>query len=337
MNASSPRAFEDLTRRGRVGRQRALALVVLRDYDIQVKRCSFAAEAFNTVFRVDTVDGRSYALRMSPSLRIHADGCEETEAAWVTALRHDVDFATPAVIPARDGSVVVTAEDAGVTGMRTCVLFEWVPGRRLRDAITTEHVHRTGELAALTHEHGADYLSDPPAGALVAERVCYFEAPDRLEPLRADYGATLDEAVARAQGVLDALWRDPPHRPHLLHGDIQPGNVMVSRSEVVLIDFQDLIWGFEIQDVGFAVQALEQVGDDRHLGDDGSWARAFRSGYEAVRAWPEADRETIAALSAARHLNILNFGLGMGRPGLDEFVARHAAPVIAWMRMPERG
>ena len=50
-----------------------------------------------------------------------------------------------------------------------------------------------------------------------------------------------------------------------------------------------------------------------------------------VRSWPDAYDATVDALRAARHLNILNFGLSVGRPGLDEFVARHAEPVVAWM------
>ena len=50
----------------------------------------------------------------------------------------------------------------------------------------------------------------------------------------------------------------------------------------------------------------------RTLGD------AFRAGYEAVRPWPEADPDTVAALTAARHLNMLNFGLSMRGPGLDD-------------------
>ena len=71
---------------------------------------------------------------------------------------------------------------------------------------------------------------------------------------------------------------------------MQPGNVMVSRGRVTLIDFQDLIWGFEIQDVEIALLGLE------HFGDAGGLADAFRAGYETVRSWPEADAATIAAL-----------------------------------------
>jgi Ser/Thr protein kinase RdoA (MazF antagonist) len=331
VNGRAARDFASLTPRGRHGRLRSLALDAMRGYDVEVGRCSVVAEAFNTVFRVDAADGARYALRMSPNLRIHADGCEQAEAAWVTALRNDVGFPTPAVISARDGSPVVAVTAPGVPGVRTCVLFEWVPGRRLRDGVTAELVRKTGELAAITHEHGAAHATDAaPAGVLVADRPCYFRVADRLGELRPAYGSALADAVDRAQRVLDGLWRDPPHRPHLLHGDLQSGNVMVSRGKVVLIDFQDVVWGFEVQDAVFALVALEQQGF-------GALAGTFRAGYEAVRPWPDAEPDTIAALAAARHLNILNFGLSIARPGLDEFVARHAARVVEWVDPGRKG
>ena len=93
---------------------------------------------------------------------------------------------------------------------------------------------------------------------------------------------------------------------------------MVDDHRVTLIDFQDLVWGLEIIDVVIALRAMPH-------GD------AFRAGYESVRPWPDADPETIAALSAARDLNVLDFGLSIRRAGLDEFIARHAEPVVAWM------
>jgi Ser/Thr protein kinase RdoA (MazF antagonist) len=74
-----------------------------------------------------------------------------------------------------------------------------------------------------------------------------------------------------------------------------------------------------------ALLALEQHGDT------GAWADAFRSGYQQVRPWPEADPDTAAALRAARHLNILNFSMSVGGPGVEAFVARHAAAIREWM------
>ena len=291
---------------------------------------SFVARAFNTVFRVDAAEN-TYALRVSPNLRIHAEGCEALEAAWVAALRRDARLAVPRVIPSKTGSAVVHAACAGVPGTRSCVLFEWVRGRPLRQCPSTELVRKVGALMAAVHEHGAAFTAGapgPPAGALVADRVLYLRSADRLDELSATYGSVLVEALARAQAAIDALWRNPPHRPHLLHGDVQPGNVLVARGEITLIDFQDLIWGFEIQDVLIALIALRAL---ERSGDAPAFVGAFRAGYGSVRPWPDAGPEAEGALRAARHLNVLNFGLNLRGTGFDEFVARHAAPVVEWM------
>ena len=288
-----------------------VALEAVRAYDVKVAGCTFAAQAFNTVFRVDAADGSRYALRVGSGLRIHADGCEEVEAAWVNSL-HAGGFPVARVVPARDGALVVDVGD------HRCLLFEWTPGSPLRADPTPERVHQVGALTARVHDHGASYLTDAPAGALVADRVLFLRIENRLGELRPSYGTVLDEAVERAQHAFDALWREPPGPPHLLHGDVNLGNVVVDGDRVTLIDFQDLVWGFEIVDVVIALRAMPH-------GD------AFRAGYESVRPWPRADPETVAALGAARSLNVLNYGLARGGATLDEVVARHADPVVAWM------
>lgn len=327
---SAAKAFDELTPRGQASRLRAVAFDAMRRYDLDVAHCAFVARAFNTVFRVDAAVGSSYALRVSPRLRIHADGCELAEAEWLAAIRRDTDLVVPQVIRTRDGSVVASASAAGVPDPRSCVLFEWMTGRPLRERMHADLVRKLGALTAAVHEHGAAgtdrHAPAPPAGVLVANRVLYFNAAMRLGELRPEYGSVLAEAVARAQLFLDDLWRNPPHRAHLLHGDVQPGNVLVAHGGVTLIDFQDLMWGFEIQDTVIARSALATFDHADALMD------AFREGYQTVRPWPDADPETVAALGAARHLNVLNFGLNVRGPGLDGFIVRHAGPVVEWMR-----
>ena len=166
----------------------------------------------------------------------------------------------------------------------------------------------------------------PPAGALVADRVAVLPRADRLAELRPAYGSVLEDAVTRAQAALDGLWRNPPHpaappaRRHPARqrdGGARPGDL-------------DRLPGphLGLRDPGRARSRSSALEHRRRCA---SWCAAFRAGYETVRPWPDADAETVAALRAARHLNVLNFGLSMRRPGLDEFVARHAAPVAEWM------
>jgi len=288
-----------------------IARAALPAYDLDVVEVAFAAQACNAVFRVDAADGSQYALRVGAELRIHADGCEELETSWLSELRSSgLRIVVP--VAARNGAFVIDA------GGRRCVLFEWVSGRSLREHATRDLVHAAGAALARLHEHGTGDGTGAPVGALAGDRVLSFLAPRRLDELEARLGTPFGAAVERAQAALDALWRDPPHPPRLLHGDVNLGNVLADGTDVTLIDFQDLFFGFEIQDVTIPTMALPD-------------ADAFRAGYETVRPWPEADPETIAALEAARHLNVLNFGLSVGKPGLDEFVARHAGPIAEWM------
>jgi Ser/Thr protein kinase RdoA (MazF antagonist) len=289
----------------------AVALEALRAYDVEVADCAFAAQAFNAVFRVNAADGSRYALRVGSELRIHADGCEEVEAAWVNAL-HAAGFPVARAVPARDGAAVVDV------GAHRCVLFDWVSGRSLREHVTPELVRAAGVLTATLHERVREYPGEQPAGALRGDRVLSFSLANRLDELRPRFGSALPDAVGRAQEFVDTLWRDPPHAPHLLHGDVNLGNVMADGERVALLDFQDLTWGFEVQDVVIAMLSLPH-------------RDAFRAGYASVRAWPDVDSETWAALEAARHLNILNFGLSNRKAGLEAFVARHAEPIVAWM------
>jgi Ser/Thr protein kinase RdoA (MazF antagonist) len=289
----------------------AIAREALARYDIEVADVTFAAQAFNTVFRVDAADGAAYAMRVGAALRIHADGCEELESRWLREL-HAEGLPVVHVVATREGESVVTA------GGRRCVLFDWVHGDSLRVRVTPELVHAAGVVLGSVHAEDAGVGAVAPLGALAGDRVLSFLVPNRLDELEASLGTRFTDAVERAQAALDALWRDPPHPPRLLHGDVNQGNVLVDGDRVTLIDFQDLFWGFEIQDVTIPMLALP-------------FADAFRAGYETVRRWPEAAPETVAALEAARHLNVLNFGLCGDRPRLDAVVARHAGPIAEWM------
>jgi Ser/Thr protein kinase RdoA (MazF antagonist) len=91
------------------------------------------------------------------------------------------------------------------------------------------------------------------------------------------------------------------------------------------IDFQDLQFGFDVQDVGLTVSDLRRNDVDPTVID------AFRRGYSSIRPWPTSDEQLLAALSAARSLNMLNLGLNLQRPGFTEFFDRHTKLIRRWM------
>ena len=325
------RAFDELTKRGRAGRLRLLASDSLRDdFGIEARRVSLlASHSFNTLFRADLATGIPLAVRVG-EVRIHVDGVEEVEAAWLDALHADAEIRVPKLVADRHGRHVVAGHHADVPGPRYCSVMTWVPGRTVREHFDHATSQRMGVLLANIHDHAASYRPAEVPPGIHADRVIYFADTSRLGEYESDHGSLFVEAIDRVQRHLDALWAAPPHRPHLLHGDFGPQNVMRWRTRLAAIDFQDLQFGFDVQDVGITIADLRRVYDDESLVD------AFVAGYGSVRRWPLTDQSLARALDAARSLNVINLGLNLRRPGLQEFIDRHAQRVAGWMGLSPR-
>jgi Ser/Thr protein kinase RdoA (MazF antagonist) len=308
-----------------------VALEALRSYDVAPETVRLAAESFNSVFRVTTASA-VYALRVGAVLQIHPVGTAAVEAAWHLRLREQGMF-VPGVLANAEGQLATLVTDGRAEhGTRVCILFEWVAGRSLRTRMTGPRATALGRLSARLQQDGAAW-SPPCAGdVLRADRVLYWRVPDQLAAAgsRFGVGALFTDARDRAQAVLDALWRDPPHRPHLVHGDLTPQNVIVSpRYGLVPIDFQDTVWGFEVQDLSITIAALRRWPGSDRLVD------AFRSGYREHRAWPDLSPALLDSLIVARGLQQMNLTLNVAdNDGLERYMARHADRVRTWMRHP---
>jgi Ser/Thr protein kinase RdoA (MazF antagonist) len=250
---------------------------------------------------------------------------EEVEAHWLETLRRDSDLAVPTLLPDRRGRHMTAGSHPLVPDARFCSVLTWVPGRIVRQTLDHATAREMGVISAQLHDQATSYLPPEVPAGIVANRVLYFGDTSRLARFESSYGSMFVEAVARVQDRLDALWRAQPHPPHLLHGDFGPQNVMRYRSRLTPIDFQDLQFGFDVQDIAITLADL------RRLYSDESFVDAFMTGYRSVRSWPLNDPSLERALGAARSLNVINLGLNLRRAGLSEFIQRHAALVEKWM------
>jgi Ser/Thr protein kinase RdoA (MazF antagonist) len=307
---------------------RTVACSALLRYDVAPRRVRLAARSFNSTYRVTTASA-VYALRVGSALRIHPEGTEAVEAAWHRRLREQ-GVHVPGVLANVSGEVTTLVPDHDT--VRACVLFDWVAGRLLRTCLTERRSAALGALSARLHQAAAGW-SPPGAGdVLAADRVLYWRVPERLAEAgtRFGYGTLFTDALARAQAVLDALWRDPPHPPHLVHGDLTPANAIAApHAGLVPIDFQDTVLGLEVQDLAITVAAL------RRLPDGGPFEDAFRAGYAERRPWPDVSPDRFDSLVAARWLHQLNITLNTVNPGqLDGYLAGHAERTRAWLRRP---
>lgn len=311
--------------------QRDMAFAALRRYEVSPQRVRLAAESFNSVFRV-TTSSAVYALRVGAAVQIHPEGTAAVEAAWHRRLRRHGVY-VPDVLANTDGEFA-TQVGNGRAGLRphVCVLFEWVAGRSLRTCMTERRAAALGRLAARLQQDAAKW-SPPGAGQVLrADRVLYWQVPDQMAAAgaRFGFGTLFADAAARAQTVVDWLWHNPLHEPYLVHGDLTPQNVIVSRLHgLVPIDFQDTVRGFEVQDLSITVSGLRRFPDGDRL------VNAFRAGYSELRTWPDISPALFDSLVAARDLHQLNLTLNiLDMAGLDSYVASHAGRAHDWMQRP---
>jgi Ser/Thr protein kinase RdoA (MazF antagonist) len=300
--------FYELTNRGRAMRLRTMALAALERYDLPVKRLRLLTNDFNGIFRVDTMDGQKCILRVCLPEGGHSLEEIRSEMMWLAALRRDTNLGVPNPLVTRDGELVTTVEVAGVPEARHCVAFGWVPGPDLADRLTLDNVFKLGGLAARLHDHAATFT--PPEGFWIktseevfpfGEPVVLFDKAHRnLFP--PDRRAVFQDAVERVQ---DAICRLYANRRGLrvLHNDLHQWNVKVFRGKLYALDFEDLMWGFPVQDIAIILYYFQRHEQYAALRE------AFMRGYTHHSEWPERYPGEIDTFIAGRGLVLANFVL----------------------------
>lgn len=302
------KAFHELTNRGQAIRLRRMAWAALKRYDLNVERVRLLSNDFNGIFRVDTKDRKKYIVRICLPVGGHSLDMIRSETMWLTALRRDTDLGVPQPLATREGELVATVEVPGVPEPRHCVVFTWVPGSDLADRLTLENLAKLGELAARLHEHAATFT--PPEGFRIrtsdsafpfGEPMVLFDESyrDFLPPGRRE---VFECALERVQHALDRRYADRQGL-RVLHYDLHQWNVKVFRGRLHALDFEDLMWGFPVQDIGITFYYLQ--GQEEYP----ALRAAFARGYARHREWPEQYPGEIDAFIAGRGLELANFVL----------------------------
>ena len=141
-----------------------------------------------------------------------------------------------------------------VPGSRYCSVMSWVRGRVVRQQL--DHSIALTAWAPFKrrlHDHARAYIR---AGHTRRHHRLSASSTSATPALLSSYesDAWLDVTSRRStecKRMSTTLWKvATPLDRILLHGDFGPQNVMRYRSVLTPIDFQDLQFGFDVQDVG---------------------------------------------------------------------------------------
>jgi Ser/Thr protein kinase RdoA (MazF antagonist) len=307
------KTYRELTVHGQARRLRALALEALQHYDLEAVRVRLVTNDFNGIFRVDTAAGRKYILRVALPEGGHHLANLRAEMAWLAALRRDTDLSVPCPLAARNGELVVQAESKGVPEPRWCTISSWVPGTDLSRRQTPANLRALGRLSAQLHAQAAAFKPPRDFAILRFDTVYPFPEPfvlfaARYRPLLPPRRrAVYEQAVAWAQTAIDRL-KASGEPMRVIHGDLHPANVRVCRRVLSPIDFEDLMWGWPVQDIATTLYYFQDEANYREA------RAAFQAGYTSYSPWPERYPGEIDAFIAARGFGLANFILSDPNP-----------------------
>ncbi len=260
-------------------------------FDLQDPQIAYHAFETNLLYRVTAASGERFMLRLAaPGWRTFED--LRSEALWLNALGRDTTVAAPRIMPARSGEVVLPICLPGSPKIWNATLMSWVPGRLLGHYLTVRNLEKMGGLFAELHHHGASWV--PPSGFTTRRFEHWLSRGE--ENLIVNGGQALDALPARSRDLLDRMHRHVESAYaaidrsdlRVIHCDLWHDNIKLHRGVLHPFDFEDTVWGFRSHDIAMAMlDLLETTGEARYP----ELLAAFRRGYEAHMAWPDAPIE----------------------------------------------
>ena len=168
------------------------------------------------------------------------------------------------------------------------------------------NMFKLGRLAAQLHAHATGFRRD--LSILRFDKVFPFPEPvilfddayRHLFPPRRR--AVYQQAVEWAQSAIDRL-KASGEPARVIHNDLHQWNVRVFRGVLAPIDFEDLMYGWPVQDIATTLHDFMDRKDYTEL------RAAFRQGYTGHSPWPERYPGEIDAFIAARGVGLVNFVL----------------------------
>lgn len=302
-------SFEELDEESQVELLRGVALEAAPRFGLDVDRMELAAHAFNTTFRLDTVDGSRVALRVNTNSQSTIRSIP-AQQAWLRDVAARTVVRVPEPLATTTGRWLTTVACTLAERDFAVVATSWLEGDDVGACDAVVAALLGGAMATL-HNH-AEGWQLPPGTTLPRLSDPLFGRPDHITGSSVDGVADSAAVVAQAMRIVtEHLAEIAAAGPELVvHGDLHAGNLKLHNGRLGVLDVDDCGIGSPLMDLGTAIFYLRDGEPERES--------ALLDAYAAERPLPDTPPEWLESVLAARQLRLANSLLVSSTPALRQ-------------------
>lgn len=298
-HAAARTAYADLADEDQVEVLRHVALFAADEFGLEVSDLSLVLHGYNTTFRLDTDDGRRFAMRINTNSHSTLANIA-AQQAWCRAITAETSVRVPDPFAAPDGRLVVGVESGEVGSPVQVVVNSWLEGPDVVRC-SAEQAHALGGAMATLHEHAASWTTPPGADFPVFDEPLLGDE-DLLTghpALSGQRGELIAETMKRCRLACESAGSGIRAIP--LHADLHGGNLKWHEGALAVFDFDDSGLGVPALDLAVATSYLR----DGTI-ESAAVERELRLGYAEVAPLPDIDDAAFEGLIACRQLLLAN-------------------------------
>ena len=304
----------------------ATANAALKFWDLpQDARSTLVNRAENSTFIVEAEGMDRRILRLHRK-NYHSLDAIRSELAWTEALRASGTVVTPKAIPGRDGCLVQVSRGGPASEPRYLAMFEFVGGRNPDEEQPLDEVFEwLGETSGRLHRHASAWERPPRFTRPTWDCDAVFGRNPKWGRWQdaPNVSAGAAKLIARAQDEIErrlGAFGKAASRYGLIHADMRLANLLASRDQTALIDFDDCGFGWHLYDFAASVSFIEDSPQVPAL------KQAWMTGYRRVRPLSEAEAMELDTFILFRRLALLAW---VGSHAGDATEATALAPAFA--------
>ena len=304
----------------------ATANAALKFWDLpQDARSTLVNRAENSTFIVEAEGMDRRILRLHRK-NYHSLDAIRSELAWTEALRASGTVVTPKAIPGRDGCLVQVSRGGLASEPRYLAMFEFVGGRNPDEERPLDEVFEwLGETSGRLHRHASAWERPPRFTRPTWDCDAVFGRDPKWGRWQdaPNLSAGAARLLARAQDEIErrlGAFGKAASRYGLIHADMRLANLLASRDQTALIDFDDCGFGWHLYDFAASVSFIEDSPQVPAL------KQAWMTGYRRVRPLSEAEAMELDTFILFRRLALLAW---VGSHAGDATEATALAPAFA--------